>query len=139
MSEERVINKRLFGFAVGFFVILLLSFIFFRLDEKGMGIALILLALLQLVFITITPRLYVFSKERLIIKYFFGFEENISWQKVRAITQWNEEPGRFFWLGIYRIDYYSKEKQKFFMRGEVAKNRKTKKLFKKYCPQKYDW
>lgn len=103
-----------------------------------MGIALIILAFLQLVFIIITPRLYIFSRECLIIKYFFGFEENIPWQNVRAITQWYEEPGRFFFLSIYRIEYYSKEKQKFFMRGEIAKNRKTKKLLEKYCPKKYD-
>ena len=139
MSEEKVINKRLFGFLSAFFVILLLSFTFFWFDEKGMGIALIFHALLQLVFIIITPRLYIFSRERLMIKYFFGFEENIPWQNVRAITQWYEEPGRFFYLSIYRIDYYSKEKQKFFMQGEVTKNRKTKKLFEKYCPKKYNW
>lgn len=138
LEEEKVINKRIFGFAAAFFVILLLSLPFFRIDEKGLGIALIILALIQIAFILITPKCYIFSRERLIIKYFFGLEENIPWQDIRAITPWCEKPG-FFFLDKYRIFYYSEKKQKFFMHGEVVKNKKTKALLKKYCTKKYNW
>lgn len=105
-----------------------------------MGIALIVLAILQIGFLLIKPRCYVFSRERLVIKYFFGIEENIPWQDIRAIISNLEDPGGLFpILHSYRFIYYSEEKQKFFMQGDVSKNRKIKKLMQKYCPKKYNW
>ncbi len=139
-NEERVINKRIFGYIIGFFAIMLLSLLFFWLEEKGMGIALIAFALLQIFFVLITPRVYVFSYDRLVIKYFFGFEENIPWQDIRVVYPHSEDPGWLFpLLASYRIVYYSEEKQKFFMHGAVVKKKKTKALLKKYCTKKYDW
>lgn len=139
-NEEKVINKRIFGYIIGFFTILLLSLLFFWLEEKGIGIALIVFALLQIFFVLITPRAYVFSYDRLVIKYFFGLEEKIPWQDIRAVYPHSEDPGWLFpLLASYRIIYYSEEKQKFFMHGAVVKSKKTKALLKKYCTKKYDW
>lgn len=136
-ESEKATNKRIFGFVAGFFILFLISLVLFVADIKGLGIALFLLALLQIVFIFITPISYIFSEEKLIIKYLFNKEENISWQYVRAITGHHENAGKYLFLDAYQFFYYSKEKRPFYMQGVVAKNNTTEKLMDKYCPKKH--
>lgn len=135
-EEEKLINRRIFGFVLGFFVMLLISLFWFVVDEDGMGIAFIVLAFFQIVFMITTPKSYVFSEERLVINYFFGLKENIPWQNVRYVLNRYEEVARYRYLDIYEVGYYSKEKRPFFMRGRVSKNKKTKALMEKYCPMR---
>lgn len=135
--DEKVINKRIFGFIIAFFVITIFSLIWFIIDENGLGIACVFLAILQIVFIIITPLSYIFSEEKLIIRYLFGLEENIPWHHVRAITSHSEKAGRYLYLDSYKFYYYSKEKQLFYMQGVVSKDKNTKKLMNKYCPKKH--
>lgn len=136
MSEEKVINKRIIGFIICFIIMLIFSSFWFALDETGLAIICILLSLLQIIFILITPFCYIFSEEHLIIKYFFGLEENIPWQYIRAITINRENAFKYTLLDTYKIYYYSKEKHRFFMQGVVCKNKTTEKFMKKYCPKK---
>lgn len=135
--EEKIINKRIFGFIVAFFTVLILSLVWFVVDEIGLGIACVFLAILQIIFVLITPTSYIFSEEKLIIRYIFGLEENIPWQHVRAITSHLEKPGRYYYLDSYKFYYYSKEKLPFYMHGVVAKNKKTIYLMDKYCPKNH--
>ena len=109
----------------------------FIIDENGLGISCVFLAILQIVFIIITPLSYIFSEEKLIIRYLFGLEENIPWHHVRAITSHSEKAGRYLYLDSYKFYYYSKEKQLFYMQGVVSKDKNTKKLMNKYCPKKH--
>lgn len=133
-EEEKLINRRIFGFVLGFFVMLLISLFWFVVDEDGMGIAFIVLAFFQIVFMLTTPKSYVFSEERLVINYFFGLKENIPWQNVRYVLKNHEKVTRYRYLGIFEVGYYFEEKRPFYMRGRVSKNKKTKELMKKYCP-----
>ena len=136
-SEEKTINKRIFGFIFAFFVITIFSLVWFVVDEIGLGIACVFLAILQILFVLITPASYIFSEEKLIIRYIFGLEENIPWQNVRTITGHLEEVGRYYYLDSYKLYYYSEEKHPFYMHGVVAKNKKTIYLMDKYCPKKH--
>ncbi len=136
-SEEKTINKRIFGFIFAFFVITIFSLVWFIIDEIGLGIASVFLAIFQILFILITPISYIFSEEKLIIQYIFGLEENIPWQNVRTITSHLEEAGRYYYLDSYKFYYYSEEKHPFYMHGVVAKNKKTIYLMDKYCPKKH--
>ena len=139
MDEEKVINKRIFGFAVGFFAVLALACLSFYAECIGLGIALVVLATGQIAVLFITPRCYVFSREGLVIKYFFGLQENIVWHNVRAILPHSEKVFRYTVLDAYKFIYCSEEKSLFFMQGIVSKNKRTKKLLQKYCPKKFDW
>jgi hypothetical protein len=135
--EEKIINKRIFGFIIAFFVAMIFSLVWFIIDEIGLGIASVFLAIFQILFILITPISYIFSEEKLIIRYIFGLEENIPWQNVRTITSHLEEAGRYYYLESYKFYYYSEEKHPFYMHGVVAKNKKTIYLMDKYCPKKH--
>lgn len=136
MSEEKIFNKRILGFVICFFVMLAFSLLWLVLDETVLAMACIILSLLQIAFILITPISYIFSEERLLIKYFFKHKENIPWQHVKAVVRNHEEAFRYTFLDTYKIYYYSKEKHPFYMQGVVSKNKKTTALLEKYCSKK---
>lgn len=121
---------------LAFFAAIILSVLFFFTESYAIGVCLIFVAILQILIFAFTPKYYIFSKDTLIIKYLFNFEEKIEWQYVRSITRELEKPGRYFYLDIYKLYYYPKEKQPFFMQGTVSKNKKTKALTEKYCSKK---
>lgn len=134
--NEKIFNKRILGFAVCFFVMLIFSLLCLWLDETVLAIVCIVLTLLQIIFILIVPVFYIFSEEKLTIKYFFGREENIFWKNIRAVVKNYESAFRYTFLGTYKIYYYSKEKTPFYMQGVVSKNKKTTALLEKYYSKK---
>ncbi len=133
MEFEKAINRCIFGYILAFILLILFAMLWFYVECPGLVVCCIILAVIQLVFICITPYSYVFSKECLVIKYPFGKFENIPWQDVRAVVSYGENVFRFTMLDTYRFYYYSKEKNFFYMRGVVSKNKKITKLMKKYC------
>ena len=133
MSSEKIINKRIFGFVFCFVIMLIFSLFWFLLDEIILVIICGLISLLQIAFIIITPCCYIFSEERLIIKYCLGSEENIPWQHIRAIVKLHENAFKYTSIVTYKIYYYSKEKLPFYMQGIISKNKMTTALMKKYC------
>ena len=137
IKSEKVTNKRIFGFVIGFFTLSLISLVLFVVNVKGLSVAVFLLALLQIVFILIKPISYIFSEDKLIIRYLFNKEENIPWQHVRAITSDYETIDKYLYLYTYKFYYYSKDKRPFYMQGIVSKNSTTEKLMDKYCPKKH--
>lgn len=137
-ETQKAINHRRYGFILAFFAAIILSVLFFFAESYAIGVCLIFIAILQILIFAFVPKYYIFSKEALIIKYSFNFEEEIKWQYVRSITGELEKPGRYFYLDSYKLYYYPKEKQPFFMQGTVIKNKKTKALMEKYCPKKID-
>lgn len=137
MKEEKILNKRIFGFVFGFLLTFFFALFWFLIDMKPIGIICVVLSFLQIVMLLFTPKCYVFSDECLIIKYFFGLKEYIPWNSVRAITGELEEPAKYFFLESYRIFYYSQEKRCPFMQGIVSKNKATTFLLKKYFGDKF--
>ena len=134
--NEKIFNKRILGFAVCFFVMLIFSLLWLVLDETVLAIVCIVLTLLQIIFILIAPVFYIFSEEKLTIKYFFGREENIFRKNIRAVVKNYESAFRYTLLDTYKIYYYSKEKTPFYMQGVVSKNKKTTALLEKYYSKK---
>ncbi len=135
-EEEKVINKRVFVDVTYFFIMLMGSLLFLLGGENGLGIFFLILTFLFIAGIFMTPKSYVFSEERLVINYFFGFKENIPWQNVRYVLKSYEKVSRYRNLDIYEVGYYSEEKRPFFMRGRVSKNKRTQALMEKYCPKR---
>ena len=138
IKEEKVVNKRIFGFVVAFLFCLPLAFVFFWAEVVYMGIIFFIGALLQIFAIITTPVGYIFSQERVVIKYLFGLEESTTWGRVFSVTRWFEEPFKYFYLDVYKLTYRQEKKRYFFMEGIIVKNKKTTELMKKYCPKKID-
>lgn len=75
---------------------------------------------------------YVFSEDSVEIIYLWGQKEEIKWDVVRSITQNGSWISRYSAPPYYNFAYPVDKKRLFFMRGDVSKTRKTKKLIKKY-------
>ncbi len=138
VEEEKVFNRRILVLVADFFIMLMGSLLFILGGEKGVGIFFLVLTFLFIAVIFVTPKSYVFSEERLVIKYFFRQEENIPWQNVRYVLKSHEKVTRYSYLDVYEVGYYSEEKRPFYMRGRVSKNKKTKALMEKYCPMRVE-
>lgn len=136
IDEEKTINYRRFGFIFAFLIFMIMSLFFFATHCIGIVITLFILGALQIILFFISPKYYIFSKERLIIKYSFSLKENIPWQNVKSIVIEMEKPVKYFYLDSYKIYYFPKVKCPFFMRGLVNKNKKTTALFEKYYSKK---
>lgn len=130
--QETVPNRRRYGFIVAFFSLSFLSAVFFYLDCAAIGVASIILSIVQIVLFLLAPRYYVFSKDSLTIKYNFSFKENIPWDSISLVTRDIEKPFKYTYLKSYEICYHSNKALTFFMKGVVSKNKKTAALFKKY-------
>lgn len=139
IEEEKVFNKRILVFIAYFFTAMLFSLFFFFVGEKGFGVFCAVFALtVGLALILTSPVSYTFSEEKLVINYFFGKKENISWQNIRYTLKSYEKVSRYRYLDVYEIGYYSEEKRPFYMRGRVSKNKRTKALMEKYCPKRVE-
>ena len=138
LDEKRVFNKRILGFTADMLVFIALTLCLFRADTV-LGVLGIVLAVIQLVFILISPVCYVFTEDSLTIKYFFGVEEIIPWQKVSSIREHhNFHYKRYIFLKAYKIDYRSEVKSHFIADGTVSKNKQITKLLKEYCPKRFE-
>ncbi len=133
MEFEKVTNKRILGYILAFILLIPFALLWLYVDCHIIAVCCIILAVIQLVFILITPYGYVFSKKCLVIKYPFGKCENIPWQDVKIIVSHGENAFRYAMLDSYRFYYFFEDKQLFYMHGVVSKNKKITALMRKYC------
>lgn len=98
--------------------------------ELGFAVGFSIAALLPLFFFLISPLYFVFSEDEVQIVYCLGQRERIRWSAVRSVSQSGSWLGRG--MPYYSIAYPMKEKRPFFVRGEIAKTAKTKRLLKQY-------
>ena len=106
--------------------------VFSVLDNQiGICILFAIFTLLPIFVFTISPLYYIFSDEGVEIIYNFGQKEYIPFKLVKNISLSGS------WITYSRLPHYTfvypkKEKTKFYIVGEIAKTRKTKKLIEKY-------
>lgn len=137
-EEKKVINKRIFEFLSGFIIFLTLGIVTLAFD-RGVGILFLVIAVMALANLLMTPTIYVFSEEGVIIKYFFGLEENIRWEKLMSVRAGIRLMTRIYISHkYYDLHYIEDKKRTFFMQGEIERNKKTTALMEKYCPKKID-
>lgn len=141
IQEEKVLNKRIFGFLTAFIILFSVGLFLFCID-KAVGGIFLCVALMQLVIIYFEPVSYIFSQERIIIKYLFKREENTTWGRVFSVIQMHESPIDFVFLKYWQVHYFSENPEKKRISsnygGRIIKNKKTTELMKKYCPKKID-
>ena len=137
-KEEKVINKQVLEFFVAFLLFLPLGLFSLTVD-KVVGSLFIVIAALCLILILMNPICYIFSQERIVIKYFFGLEESIVWTRVGGVMKRLEVSKGFYTTRkYYEICYQEEKKKHFFMEGRIIKTKKTTELMKKYCPKRTD-
>lgn len=136
-------NKKHIALNTHLFLCLFLFLAFLRLcegcakiDEIGWSIVFAVLELLPIFVFVCSPLYYVFSDEGVLIVYHFRQREYIKWNEIRDIYLMGSWLSRGGGPPLYVITYPRKEKRPFFVTGEIAKTRKTKKLLKKYYQKK---
>lgn len=137
-AEEKVINKRIFVFPVAFILFFSIGMLLLGFD-KAFGALLIVIAIMALTIMFMTPVGYIFSEERLVIKYLFGFKEVIIWTNVLSVMmRFETSKGIYITQKDYELYYRAENKRHFFMQGRIAKNKRTTELMEKYCPKRID-
>ncbi len=131
-EREIAINTHLWLPITLFIVFILLSISGVNAQEMGLAAGFAVASLLPLFVFLISPMYYIFSEESIVIRYLWGQKEEINWISVRNITLFGSWISRGGATPHYHFAYPSKKKRVFFIRGDVSKTRKTKKLIKKY-------
>lgn len=126
------LNTHLIFFIVFFLVFLGLSISCAVENEVAMAVMFSIFALLPIFVFFISPLYFVFDDNAVKIVYNFGQEETIEWNCVRSISLMGSWLGGGGGLPHYVFAYPKKEKQIFFVVGEIPKTRKTKKIIKMY-------
>ena len=138
--SEKVNNRLLYGY-IDVMALSLAIAVVFTLVDIGVVIIAAGLFVIDLLLLLTSPRCYVFSEEKVEIKYFFGLKETIEWRNIRSVSiSWSRGLGRYHIIDEYEFCYFAdpNEKHLFFMKSKIHKTRKTENLMKKYCPKKVD-
>ena len=100
--------------------------------EIGLFVGFLVATLLPTFVFLISPVYYVFSEESVKIIYLWGQKEEIKWNAIRSITLYGSWLSRGDATPHYHIAYPTNKRRAFFINGDIAKTRKTKKLITKY-------
>ena len=92
----------------------------------------IILIFLYVALFFINPIYYLFSEEKLVICHPFKRSEIIYWEDIRSISRYGSWSNpKFMGIPHYKV-YYRHDKERWFMKGEICRSRKTKQLLQKY-------
>lgn len=136
-------NKKHIAFNTHLILWLVMILVFFGLSvgfaiesEVGLCIASAIVALVPAFVCVTSPLYFIFNDKCVEIVYNLGQREQIKWSEVRYITLLGSWIGSGDGLPHFVVAYPQMEKRVFFVRGEIPKTRKTKKLIKKYYKKK---
>ncbi len=137
--ENTVFNKR--QIAIWAFIIVLFVFAntVYQENELPLFFALVFVSLAGMFVSFTSPLLFVFDKDKINIKYWFGFHEIILWSKVKSIEKELNTPG-----SIYLYNYcfctwgQSNGKLAFFTKSEIVANKRTRQLIRKYWHDNFE-
>lgn len=90
-----------------------------------------------LLFLLLQPICFVFEKDKLTVRYFFGFNEIIYWEKVQKIIFYSARTLFPFFRSVkYRfvVEGGTQGKKASFTTGEVPANKKTSECIAKFLP-----
>jgi hypothetical protein len=131
-KKQIAINTHLWLPVVLFAIFVTISVSCISEKEIGLFVGFLVAALLPTFVFLISPVYYVFSEESVKIIYLLGPKEQIKWNAIRSITVYGSWLSRGGATPHYHIAYPTSKKRAFFVDGNIAKTRKTKKLILKY-------
>lgn len=129
--KERALNPHLwiFGALAVFFCTFGIAVL--TVGATVLGIVLLLVAGIGAFLFVISPVYYLFGKRGVTIVYLLGDREVIPWGSVRSITAGGSYISKYDALPHFTVAY-PHTGGRFYMRGEIAKTRKTRRLLEKY-------
>ena len=131
-SRKTVINTHNILVIVLFALFVVFAVVSATEGETWLAVFFGMFCLLPAFVFAISPLCYIFDEKAVTIVYFFGLRETVSWSSIRDIY----EIGGWFLHSVgtprYVLSYPKKEKQVFFMLGEISKTRKTTEFIKRY-------
>ncbi len=138
--KKTVFNGRIivpFIFAVLFILLGIGNLVYVDIDLAATAVMFIIAAGF-LLFISLQPICFVFEKDKLTIRYFFGFHEIIYWKKVKRTVLYN---ARTFIPILYSRKYQfvveggTQGKKASFTAGEINANRRTAKYIAEFSSE----
>lgn len=137
MKEKHIaLNTQLLWFGVAFLGALCLS-VFSAADRAiDLCIGFAILAAVIAFGCAIMPQYVTFSDECIKIVYLFGQREIIKWSDIRSVSSEGSWFAKGGGLPRYVIAYPRKEKNPFFVVGEIPRTRTTKRLMALYYKKK---
>ena len=135
-TKQVAFNTQLVVNLLGFLTMSGLCVAGFADKIMGMGVVFLLLALAIVLITAVSPVYYVFTEQTLTIVYCVGLREVIPWREIRGVSEFGSWVGGGHTLPYYSLAYPHVKKLPFWMRGEVAKTRRTKQLMQQFQPPK---
>lgn len=130
-DRERAFNPHLWVYGTLFAFFCTFGIAVLAEGGTGLGIVSLLAAGGGAFLFVISPVYYLFGKRGVTIVYLLGDREVIPWGSVRSITADGSYISKYGGLPHFAIAY-PHAGRRFYVRGEIAKSRKTRRLLDKY-------
>lgn len=129
-NKNLAINTHLISCTILLVIFIYLSISSFTEHKVWMSIGFAVVALMPAAVFLLSPLYFVFDEQEVVIVYTLGKKESIKWKDIKSITAYGSLMGGG--LPSFEIAYPTNEERTFFMRGEIVRNHRTKKLIQKY-------
>ncbi|MBE6636539.1 MAG: hypothetical protein E7618_01905 [Ruminococcaceae bacterium] len=102
--------------------------------DHGMAVAFSCVTLIPVAILVLFPIGYRFDEKGVTLGYLFLPNERYLWENIHAVTveNWGSNSNPTLLLWIYRLDGICEGRERFYMRGEIAKTFRTKRLITRY-------
>lgn len=101
--------------------------------NKILSVILLVLAAATLYSLFTSATHYLFDEEGIVIRYFFGIEENIPWSSVKeVILSGSSHLVSRYGDPTYKVNYEKDKKTPYFANGEIIKTKRVALLMKTY-------
>lgn len=102
--------------------------------DHGMAVAFSCVTLIPVAILVLFPIGYRFDEKGVTLGYLFLPNERYLWEKIHAVTveNWGSNGKPMLLLWVYRLDGVCEGRERFYMRGEIAKTFRTKRLLTRY-------
>ena len=138
-NRKQIALNKLFNFFICVGILFsLMSYVFFKDGELGVGIGSSVIAFLFIVLpVVLMPCCYIFDSDGVSLRYIFLPVERYLWADVTSIKVENDSGGRtsifdLFFSSVFCIYGTNLGKHRFYMKGHIQKSIRTKHLLEKY-------
>ncbi len=132
---DKVWNLRRFGKII---LAVITSALGICLDNAWGNAVLALLAVGHIVHFFTLPRAFLFDREKLTVKYYFGYTRSIRWTQLRDVEREHETRALLAANYVFYVSGEVEGKSSSLFDFQMNANKKTKKLLRKYWNPQFD-
>ncbi|MGM9647996.1 MAG: hypothetical protein ACI3YH_07690 [Eubacteriales bacterium] len=133
--NDRIITPLLFAMA---FILLGIGCLVYLDTDIVEAVVMFIIAAGFLNFLLLQPICFVFEKDKLTVRYFFGFHEIIYWEKVQKMIFYSTRTLFPLFHSVkyqFMVEGGTQGKKASFTTGEVPANKKTSECIAKFIPE----